>query len=163
VQVTRAEGDAARLKSQQVDLAELLAELVEDGRLEADRRGCDIKLDHEPVTVPADRELLRRALENILRNAIRYSPPETTIRVRLLRSGDRAVIAVRDFGPGVPEESLNRIFNAFYRVEPDRDRASGGVGLGLSIARRAIELHHGTVSARNANPGLIVEISLPFM
>jgi signal transduction histidine kinase len=68
---------------------------------------------------------------------------------------------VRDYGPGVPEESLSRLFDAFYRVEPDRDRASGGVGLGLAIARRAIELHHGAVVAENANPGLRVVITLP--
>jgi two-component system sensor histidine kinase CpxA len=63
----------------------------------------------------------------------------------------------------VPEQELPRIFDAFYRVEPDRDRASGGAGLGLSIARRAVELHKGTIRARNAQPGLLVEIDLPIV
>jgi signal transduction histidine kinase len=161
LQVTRAEGDATRLRSQKVDLARLLEELVEDARLEADARGCGITVEAEPLTIPGDPELLRRAVENVIRNGIRYSPAGTTLEVRLAFANQRAVISVRDYGPGVPEESLNRIFDAFYRVEPDRDRASGGVGLGLAIARRAIELHHGAVSARNSHPGLMVEISLP--
>jgi two-component system sensor histidine kinase CpxA len=71
------------------------------------------------------------------------------------------VVDVRDHGPGVPEEALPRLFDAFYRVETDRDRASGGIGLGLAIARRAIELHKGVVRARNAHPGLEVELELP--
>jgi Signal transduction histidine kinase len=70
---------------------------------------------------------------------------------------DRAV-SVRDYGPGVPEESLSRIFDAFYRVETDRARDSGGVGLGLAIAKRAVELHHGAISAANAHPGLRVTL-----
>ena len=72
-----------------------------------------------------------------------------------------ALVDVRDHGPGVPEEALARLFDAFYRVETDRNRTSGGIGLGLSIARRAIELHKGIMRARNAQPGLEVEMELP--
>ena len=72
-----------------------------------------------------------------------------------------ATIAIRDQGPGVPPESLAEIFKPFYRVEKARDRTSGGMGLGLAIASRAVELHKGRMTARNANPGLIVEIELP--
>ncbi len=108
-----------------------------------------------------DRELLRRASENILRNAIRHAPPGSTVEVELARHGEHAEIAVRDHGPGVPREALTDIFEPFFRVEGDRDRSSGGVGLGLAIARRAVELHHGHVTAFNANPGLVVAIDLP--
>ena len=73
------------------------------------------------------------------------------------------VIAVRDYGPGVPERELEAIFRPFHRVEEDRNRAGGGgVGLGLSIAQRAVLLHHGRISASNAQPGLRVKIWLPF-
>lgn len=161
LQVTRAEGDASRLRSQRVALDELLADVVEDGRVEADARGSGIALEAQPVSIAGDAELLRRAVENVVRNAIRYSPEGKDVEVRLSRKDTQVSIEVRDYGPGVPSESLNRIFDAFYRVEPDRDRASGGVGLGLAIARRAVELHHGTVTARNANPGLAVQIDLP--
>jgi two-component system sensor histidine kinase CpxA len=71
------------------------------------------------------------------------------------------VVEVRDQGPGVPEEALPRLFDAFYRVDSDRNRSSGGIGLGLSIARRAIELHKGTIRARNVHPGLEVELEIP--
>jgi signal transduction histidine kinase len=161
LQVTRAEGDASRIRSQRVALDELLADVVEDGRLEAEARGCGIAIESNPVSIAGDPELLRRAFENVVRNGIRYSPQGTDLEVRLHRHERQACIEVRDHGPGVPEDSLHRIFDAFYRVESDRDRASGGVGLGLAIARRAVELHHGTVTARNADPGLLVEIDLP--
>ena len=83
------------------------------------------------------------------------------MEVSLARSNGRAVVDVRDHGPGVPEEALPRLFDPFYRVENDRGRTSGGIGLGLSIARRAIELHKGTIRAKNASPGLEVELELP--
>jgi two-component system sensor histidine kinase CpxA len=162
LQVTRAEGDASRLKSQKLSLNRLIAAIVEDGKVEAAARGCDISFHpSSDVTIAGDPELLRRAIENVVRNAIRYSPTGKHVDVSLLTSLHRATIEVRDHGPGVPEESLTRLFDAFYRVEPDRDRASGGTGLGLAIARRAIELHHGTVTAHNAQPGLRVLIDLP--
>jgi two-component system sensor histidine kinase CpxA len=100
-------------------------------------------------------------VENVIRNAIRYSPRETAVEVTLARHDGRAVVGVRDRGPGVPEAALPRLFDPFYRVESDRNRTSGGIGLGLSIARRAIELYTGTIRARNAHPGLEVELDLP--
>lgn len=113
------------------------------------------------MVVEGDPELLRRALENVIRNAIRYAPAETDVEIRAERYASRALIRVRDFGPGVPPESLSRLFDPFYRVDADRNRSSGGVGLGLSIARRAVELHGGTVIARNMQPGLEVVFDLP--
>jgi len=81
--------------------------------------------------------------------------------VELSRVGGRANITVRDYGSGVPEDALPRIFDPFYRVDSDRNRMSGGTGLGLAIARRSVELHQGKLEARNANPGLLVIIELP--
>ena len=161
LQVTRAEGDESKLRSQSVELNDIVLDLVEDGRLEAEARGSGILVETVPVSVSGEPELLRRAIENVVRNAIRYSPVGKNVQVRVKQHQNRATISVRDYGPGVPEDSLHRIFDAFYRVQPDRDRASGGVGLGLAIARRAIELHHGTITAHNAHPGLVVDIDLP--
>jgi signal transduction histidine kinase len=96
-----------------------------------------------------------------MRNAIRYSPPESPVDVTVARRNGSAIVDIRDRGPGVPAESLPRLFDPFYRVENDRGRNSGGIGLGLSIARRAIELHKGAIRARNADPGLEVELELP--
>lgn len=161
LQVTRIEGDPAALRAAPVRLDLLLGQVADDGRLEARARGCEIALSApDPCTVPGDAELLRRAVENIARNAIRYAPPDSRVELTLECGGGTAVLRVRDHGPGVPAEALPRIFDPFYRVEGDRDRASGGVGLGLAIARRAVELHGGKLTARNAEPGLLVEMAL---
>jgi two-component system sensor histidine kinase CpxA len=160
--VTRAEGDPNSLRRDPVRLDELLQQLVDDSAMEAAARGCRLQYEQsEPVTVEGDSELLRRAMENVIRNAIRYSPPAADVEVTLSRRNGTAVVDVRDRGPGVPEAALPRLFDAFYRVETSRDKSSGGIGLGLSIARRAIELHKGGIRARNREPGLEVEMQLP--
>jgi signal transduction histidine kinase len=162
LQVTRAEGDPASLRREPVRLDQLVEQLVDDSGIEAASQGCAVQYEqHEAVTVSGDAELLRRAVENVIRNAIRHAPRGTAVEVRLARSNGRAVVDIRDCGPGVPEDALPRLFDPFYRVETDRNRNSGGIGLGLSIARRAIELHRGHIRARNAQPGLEVELDLP--
>jgi two-component system sensor histidine kinase CpxA len=162
LQLTRAEGDPTARNLAPVKLDALLADIVADCKLEAEAQGCRLVLRvTQPAVLTGERELLRRACDNIVRNAIRHAPPQSTIEVELSVKGPRATISFRDRGPGVPQESLGDIFKPFYRVENDRDRSSGGVGLGLAIALRAVELHHGRISARNASPGLIIEIELP--
>ncbi len=162
LEVTRTEGEPSRLKAERLRLDELVDGLVDDCSIEAHAHGCALELaSNGPVTLDGDSELLRRAIENVMRNAIRYAPVESKVEVTLKNGGGWAKIQVRDYGPGVPEEALPRLFDPFYRVEQDRDRKSGGVGLGLSIARRAVELHKGKLRASNASPGLLVEIDLP--
>src|SRR5580692_7189772 len=162
LQVTRVEGDPSMQRSETLPLDELLADIVYDSLLEAQAKDCTLLLK-APVAVnlSGDEELIRRAVENVIRNAIRYAPSGTPIDIELKKSGDMAEICVRDYGPGVPAEALPRIFDPFYRVDSDRNRGSGGVGLGLAIARRSVELHKGKLTARNANPGLLVAIELP--
>jgi two-component system sensor histidine kinase CpxA len=163
LEVTRAEGDPQTLRHTPVRLDKLAEELVSDSAIEAQARGCSLVMrEAEAVTVEGDPELLRRAAENVIRNAIRYAPLETQVEVSVRRNGTYGVMRVRDYGPGVPEEALTRIFDAFYRVEGDRNRSNGGgVGLGLSIARRAVEVHKGVLTAANAQPGLLVEMKIP--
>jgi two-component system sensor histidine kinase CpxA len=162
LEVTRTESEPSRMKTQRVRLDELVEELVDDCSIEARGQGCGLDLKSQgPVTLDGDSELLRRAIENVMRNAIRYAPAKSQVEVALENGGGWAKIRVRDYGPGVPEDALPRLFDPFYRVGEDRDRKSGGVGLGLSIARRAVELHKGKLQATNASPGLLVEIELP--
>jgi two-component system sensor histidine kinase CpxA len=161
IQVTRGEGDPQGLSTENLRLDELIGTVVEDSRIEAEKRHVILNSSLSEVTMEGNPELLRRAVENLVRNAIRYSPEETTVDVSLSRVGSVYRISVRDRGAGVPEESLPSIFDPFYRVEKDRGRTSGGVGLGLAIAKRAVELHRGTMRAQNVKPGLRVEIDLP--
>lgn len=161
-ELTRAEGDPSTRAREPVNLRELLEETVADCDFEAGVRGCAISIAGElRGTVKGDRELLRRAFENVLRNAIRYSPEHATIECDVAEEARAATILVRDCGSGVPDNMLAKIFEPFFQVEEARETASGNVGLGLSIAKRALQLHEGTISAENAQPGLRVRIVIP--
>ena len=161
LQVTRAESDPGRSAPSRCAWMSCSPKWRRTARWRRARAAAGWSTGGAACTVKGDPELLRRAVENVARNAIRYAPPDTGVEMKLECRGSSAVVRVRDLGPGVPEEALPRIFDPFYRVDSDRDRASGGVGLGLAIARRAVELHKGTIRAHNVKPGLEVEIELP--
>ncbi len=145
-----------------VRAADIVDEVVRDCQMEAEVRGCRIAVSgHFTGQMMGNRELLRRAVENVLRNAIRYAPEHSTIDVSIAEDSRAAAIAIRDYGPGVPEDALTRIFNPFFRVDEARDAMSGGSGLGLSIAKQAVQVHQGTITAENASPGLRVKIMIP--
>jgi signal transduction histidine kinase len=164
VEITITEGDPALQGAESIQVAEILDAIVHDCAVEAGFRGCRLEVQGRiGGEVLGNRELLRRALENVVRNAIRYSPQNSAIEISLDENGHDATIAVRDYGPGVPEDTLAPIFDPFFRVEEARNSNGGGSGLGLSIAKRAIQLHHGTIAAHNASPGLRVEIMVPLM
>jgi two-component system sensor histidine kinase CpxA len=162
LEVTRAEGDPSERNMDDVALGGLVREIVEDCGMEAGVRGCRLNLKGGgQLRLCGDRELLRRAIENIVRNAIRHAPEGSAIDITLSGSPPSTSLAIRDYGPGVPLEALTSIFKPFFRLDHARDAASGGVGLGLAIAQRAIELHAGRVWAENAEPGLRVCVNLP--
>ena len=166
LQVTRAEGDPGSRELEEISLNGLLAEVAEDAAWEAEIRqvriACRVTEQvTEQVSVLGDGELLRRAVENVVRNAIRYAPGNSTVEVTLDRDRGHAFIRVRDQGPGVAEQHLTEIFKPFFREDVSRTGSTGGVGLGLAIVSRAVNLHHGAVRAQNTQPGLMVEIELP--
>jgi signal transduction histidine kinase len=163
VEMTRMEGDPAARTMEPVNLGRIVDETVDDCRIEAQLfRGCNIRVEGKlSAEVSGDRELLRRAVENVLRNAIRYSPEKSNIDLTLAEKASSTSVVVRDYGPGVPDELLSQIFEPFFRVEEARDEETGGIGLGLSIAKRSVRLHRGTITAENAEPGLRVRIEIP--
>ncbi|MGV8041413.1 MAG: ATP-binding protein [Thermoanaerobaculaceae bacterium] len=148
--------------SEPVDLAELAAELAVDAGFEASSRGIAVHVDSPgPVVVPGHREALRSAVDNVVRNAIAYTPDATEVRIRVETHADWAVVTVTDSGPGVPENDLVSVFEPFFRVEEARERGRGGAGLGLAITARAAALHGGSASATN-RPGGGLEVTLRF-
>jgi signal transduction histidine kinase len=162
VEITFIECDSAVQDTGIVRIGEIIDEIVRDCSLEAQVRECTIDVSGELTgEVLGSRELLRRAIENVLRNGIRYSPKHSAIRLTVAENDHEATIAVRDLGPGVPEDTLIRIFDPFFRVEEARNANGGGSGMGLSIAKRAVQLHHGTIVAENGLPGLLVQITIP--
>jgi signal transduction histidine kinase len=162
VEITRAEGDPEARKIEIVNLEQVVNDIVGEERLGAELRECKLQVSGRlERALWGDPELVRRAVGNVLRNAIRYSPARSAVEVTLAEVADSTTIEIRDHGPGVPEELLSQIFKPFFRVEDARDASNGGVGLGLSIAMRAIQLHQGTIRGENADPGLRVKITLP--
>jgi signal transduction histidine kinase len=162
LQATREEGDFTARRLENVGLDPLIRKLVQDCEIEAASRRCNFVVtgaSHQQMR--ADPELLRRAIENIFRNAILHAPTGSIIEVALNDTTMNASVSVRDYGPGVPPETLTQIFRPFFRVDDSRNTATGGIGLGLAIAQRAIHVHRGQIWAENAEPGLRVCIDLP--
>lgn len=146
-----------------IELPTLLSEVVEDARLEASAMNKTVEwASHANLSLEGDHRLLRSAIENVLRNAVRFTAPGTAVRVKMTQERMNACITIEDSGPGVPESELQFIFEPFYRVAESRDRDSGGTGLGLAITSRIVALHGGKVTARNRSEGgLLVSIDLP--
>jgi signal transduction histidine kinase len=167
--IARLESGDEALQKYPLDLAELVAEIAEDADFEAQERHCHVKASvAEDCFVIGDPSLLHSAVENVVRNATRYTREGTVVEVQLEKrkglKGDDAVVRVSDSGPGVPPDALEKIFRPFYRIDDARGRRTGGVGLGLAITQRAVRLHGGSVTASNlSSGGLLVEICLPLV
>jgi len=165
--VARLDASPAPEEMRTLNFGELVADIVADAEFESHDRNCQVQFaNDDQIDVQGNGDLLRSAIENIIRNAIRYTAPSTVVDVHLqtrnFAEPTSAVLTVRDHGPGVPESELVNIFRPFYRIADARDRQSGGVGLGLAIVNRIAHLHGGRVSAKNAvDGGLQVEFEIP--
>jgi signal transduction histidine kinase len=161
--VARLESGQHKPKFEPLSLNEVMDDVLHDAQFEAAATGATIAYqENGDIKLNGDAGLLRSAIENVVRNALFYSGPEGKIEVRLDKSGDAALVSVRDNGPGVPATALPLLFKPFYRVDNSRGTTTGGMGLGLAIVRNAVAVHGGTVSAKNIVPhGLEVELRLP--
>lgn len=160
--LSKLETGSENFEKRETNLTRLFEQVAADADFEAQGRGKKVAILHKDETkVFGNENLLRSAVENVLRNAIRYTKDATTVEVSLKRENGKAIISVRDYGNGVPETEIGNLFRPFYRVQTARDRKSGGIGLGLAIAERAVNAHDGTIAAKNTENGLAVEIKLP--
>jgi len=165
--VAKLEASPALQNSTTVNLSDLVSSIAADADFEAQERGTRVEVaETADLAVLGDPNLLRSAIENVFRNALRFTAPGTPVEVLLQSApafnGGDARIVVRDHGPGVPQEELTRIFKPFYRLPESRGNDTNGAGLGLAIAERIVRLHGGRIRATNVDGGgLSVEIMLP--
>jgi len=163
--LARLESGTETLDQEIVDIEGLVCSVADDANFEAGSRNRSVRvLSTFPCSRKGNAQLLRSAVENVVRNAVNYTAEGTEVELSLAPAGEgeSAVIRVRDHGPGVPESALKTIFEPFFRVDEARDRFSGGAGLGLSITDRVIRAHGGSVNAQNLpEGGLIIELTLP--
>ncbi|MEM1155649.1 MAG: ATP-binding protein, partial [Pseudomonadota bacterium] len=146
-----------------IDLVSLLQQLCADANFEGtpeDKRFV-LYTDCQEALVESAGDLLRRSFDNILRNALHHTPEDSEVAVELKQAEPHYVVTITDRGEGVPESEVEHIFDAFYRTDSARTRETGGYGLGLSIVRRAILQHGGSVAAENTNSGFQVVVHLP--
>jgi two-component system sensor histidine kinase CpxA len=164
--LSRSEAGEPAAEPEPVELDSLLREVADDARFEAAARGCEVHLEGRTgATVHGRRTLLRSAFENVVRNAIEHTAGGTRVEIAAGPPDARdgvVTVTVRDRGPGLPADLLERVFEPFYRVDAARERRAGGTGLGLAIARHATVRHGGTIAAANADGGgLIVTLRVP--
>ncbi len=157
--LSKLESETANVEKADVNLKKLVETIVSDVSFEANGKGKTVEILHaDQSQIVGNERLLRSAVENVLRNALRYTKDK--VEVSLEVKDKQAIIAIRDYGEGIPENELKEIFRPFYRVSQARDRKSGGIGLGLAITEQAVRAHAGKVSAKNTGNGLMVEIIL---
>lgn len=165
LRLLRETSDSSPLQKEPVNLVALLADLQDDVNFETAAEDCRVTMQApEQLELMANRELLLRAFENLLRNASRYTDPSKGVEVTITERSEHndCVILIRDYGEGVPATELDKIFEPFYRVHEARDRHTGGHGLGLAIAKAAIQRHGGEIKAENVDrQGLLITVTLP--
>lgn len=155
------EGQVAPRRSP-VALEALLEEVVHEQGLRAEERGVAVRVACEPVTVSLDRAMIRRVVENLLENALRYTPPGSAVRVEVTREAEQIELRVADAGPGIPPGLRDRVFDRFVRVEQPGDAGDHvGRGLGLAFCKLAVEAHGGSIRVEDAAPGAIFSVRLP--
>lgn len=159
--LSKLESQSETIEKRDINIGRLVENIVADADFEAQSQDKTVEITkNSDVKIFGNENLLSSAVENVLRNAVRYTKDKVEVSVN---GGEReTVIKIRDYGAGVPDEELEKLFKPFHRVAEARERKSGGVGLGLAIAEQAVHAHKGKISAKNAeNGGLIIEIKLP--
>lgn len=159
--LSRLETGTRDFRVEKIDLSQLVERIVDDADFEANAGNRSVQIVRmDRCNVEGNPSLLASAVENVLRNAVKYTAESRAVEVSVICDATDVRIAVRDHGEGVPDDELENLFRPFYRVGEARERKTGGIGLGLAIAQQAIAAHHGVISARNYGDGLLIEIVL---
>jgi two-component system sensor histidine kinase CpxA len=165
LQINRLNSNRQSVEKADLNLLQLLQSICDDATFEGHEKNIKISLTcPKDIILSANHELIAQAVENVVRNAVKYSQNDGEIQVHAADNHAKNEVCIRitDKGPGIAKQHLPRIFEPFYRCQDDRDRKTGGVGLGLAIAFQAVQSHNGTISISNLEPaGLQVEIRLP--
>jgi two-component system sensor histidine kinase CpxA len=163
--LSRLENTIQKINFQKINLNTLVQNIINDEQFLADEKSISINMNAtDNISMLGDLNLMASAITNVLANAVKYSPEQSTIDVKVSLNKQRLSIVISDSGNGVPEETLAQIFTPFYRVNLARDRHTGGTGLGLAIAKQAILAHQGKIFAKNnSTKGLSVIIEIPYV
>jgi PAS domain S-box-containing protein len=161
--VSRVTTSKVRLSRRVLDLARTVGDAIEALRTRGALTRHEVVLHAEPAWVDADETRVEQIVTNLVGNALKFTPPRGRIMVTVGREGEDAVLSVRDTGIGIPAETLPRVFDLFVQGERTLDRAQGGLGIGLTLVRRLVELHGGSVHATSAGPGhgSVFQVRLP--
>ena len=162
--IAMADSGELSLNLRPIDLNQLTQTVTQRFQTTLAASNIDIALQSQDnaALVLADPERIEQILHNLLQNAQRYSKPNTSITVSIVDEQGNIKLSIRDQGPGIPEEYIDKVFERFYRVDKSRGREHGGTGLGLAIARKLAEVHNGTLTAENhPDGGAIFTLSLP--
>ena len=160
--LSKLESGSTDFERREIDLKKLVEQTAADADFEAQAKGKSVRVIRaDAATLHGSASLVRSAVENVLRNAVRYTENGTAVEVSLHSNGSENLVTIVDHGGGVPEPELNNLFKPFYRVGEARERSAGGIGLGLAIAEQAVKAHGGTITAGNTGDGLKIVIVLP--
>ncbi|WP_211091859.1 sensor histidine kinase [Vibrio agarilyticus] len=139
-------------------IGDIYTDVADDAQMQ-----LTVEQSDSPIWLEGDRELLVQLFANVIENAIKYCPPHSSISLSLQRHhdalGETLSVNIQDNGPGIPDSEKSRVFERLYRI--DKSRTEGGLGLGLSLIKAITELHHGQITLADANPGLLVSVTLP--
>lgn len=162
-EITRFNAQSIDLVKRSLDLKVMLEQVAEEFYPLLAEKGLylDLELPQERCSVIADGEQLARVFDNLLRNAVNYSEPDSPLRIGLYNDADTVRIKFSNYGVTIPEDKLQRIFEKFYRVDEGRSSGSGGSGLGLAIAKKIVELHGGQIAAQSADLWTTFTVILP--
>ena len=153
-EVSKIEMGTLELSAMDVSLDDIATECMRLLKPEAERLGVRLSVSNgDAVRARCDPDRIERVLLNLMTNALRHTPEDGTVAVRLARNGDVARVAVEDDGRGIAPAALERVFESFWRADPARSAETGGAGLGLAIARGIVEAHHGRIWAENRAEG----------